>query len=122
MQHAAIDEGASGKNARKFTSDDLVGLLALVLSLTHFLAQVGLHLINTSNLVLFCDKLIYPVVERALGHTNHAHVDSIGHLEVELLVADSGVILVKFVELALLEEHNGIPKVLLDLPVLTLER
>jgi len=44
------------------------------------------------------------------------HVYTIGEFEIELLVAYSGIVLVEFEKLSLLEEKDSIPKILFDFP------
>ena len=54
--------------------------------------------------------------------TNHAHLDPLRELQVELAMADTRILLVELQELALLEEQDRVEVVLLDLPKLLLER
>lgn len=50
--------------------------------------------------------------------TYHFHLDPIGQLEVEELMAELRVILVEFIEFSLLEKQDSVVVVLLDLPKL----
>ena len=54
--------------------------------------------------------------------TDHAHLDPLRELQVELAMADTRILLVELQELALLEEQDRVEVVLLDLPKLLLER
>lgn len=53
--------------------------------------------------------------------TYHLHLDSVGQLEIELLVPYQGVALIQLVELSFLEEQHSVKVLLLDSPELGFE-
>lgn len=53
---------------------------------------------------------------------HHFHLHPVGKLQVKELMAELGIVLVEFIELALLEEQDGIIVVLLDSPELSIAR
>ena len=125
MKHATFDKRAGSKHTSKFSTYDFFLLRrfawGFAITLAHLLAQGRLHLINTSNLVPLGNELICPMTQAHFRHPNHTHVDTVSKLEIKELVTDGCIVFIKLIEFALLEENDGVPELLLDLPILLLK-
>ena len=69
------------------------------------------------------NELFCPIFERHLRNTSKFHVSTAptSDFEVKLCICNSGIILVKFIELSFFKENNSIPHLTFDFPVLLLK-
>ena len=125
MEHGTIDKSAASDDAGKFPLDDLISFGStwlFALSLPHLFAQCRLHLVYHGNLISLGYELVDPRGQSSLRNADHSHIDTVSKLKVEHLVTDSSIILVQLIKFALFKKDDRIPKLLLDLPILPLER
>lgn len=105
-QHGAVGDGAAAQDRLELAPDDLLSVLLLLrlgvgrpvaeqALAAHLGPERGLALVDPADLVALCEEFADPELEARARDADHGHLDAAGDLEIELLMADKGVLFVE---------------------------